>query len=104
MQFTSFKDLRARPTADIISLVDHHMEEMFNSSQGSFERQRAAVIVQPFLNELARCDQEAQTETMLQLNDKMAVYTKWVTWFTVAITGMTMIILSLTFYMAFWKP
>jgi hypothetical protein len=41
---------------------------------------------------------------MRSLNEKMVVYTKWMTGLTIAITLMTLVMLSLTLYMAFWKP
>jgi hypothetical protein len=72
---------------------------------GGWERKAACALqTQTILNELARRDQNQQTETMLKLNNKVAVYTKWMTGLTIAITVMTLIMLSLTLYMAFWKP
>jgi hypothetical protein len=59
-----------------------------------------ALQIQAILYELARRDQGAQTTAMLDMTDKMAGYTKQVTWLTWAIAGMTLVILGLTIYMA----
>ncbi|HEY1203341.1 MAG: hypothetical protein ABSH46_04050 [Bryobacteraceae bacterium] len=72
---------------------------------GSWDRKAACALqTQVILNELARRDQDQQTEEMRSLNEKMVVYTKWMTGLTIAITLMTLVMLSLTLYMAFWKP
>jgi len=72
---------------------------------GSCDRKAACALqTQVILNELARRDQDQQTEEMRSLNEKMVVYTKWMTGLTIAITLMTLVMLSLTLYMAFWKP
>ena len=71
---------------------------------GGWDRKAACTLqVQTILNELARRDQDEQTAVMLKLNDKVVIYTKWMTWLTIAITAMTVIMLGLTVYMAFWK-
>jgi hypothetical protein len=71
---------------------------------GSWERKAAyALQIQAILNELARRDQNQQTEAMLKLNNKVVVYTKWMTGLTIAITIMILTMLSLMVYVAFWK-
>jgi len=71
---------------------------------GSWERKTACSLqIQPMLNELARRDQNEQTETMLKLNRAMVDYTKWMTGLTVAITVMTVINLGVVLYAAFWR-
>ena|SRR5579864_955074 len=72
---------------------------------GGWERKAACALqIQTILNELARRDQNQQTEAMLELNHKVVVYTKRMTGLTIAITVMTLIMLGLTVYMAFSVP
>jgi hypothetical protein len=40
---------------------------------------------------------------MLELNNKVVIYTRWMTGLTIAITLMTLVMLGLTLYMALWK-
>ncbi|MGA2723267.1 MAG: hypothetical protein ABSG79_12750 [Bryobacteraceae bacterium] len=80
--------------------------ESLNASMraGSWDRKAACAIqIQVISNEMSRRDQDAQTQTMLRLNDRMVVYAKWMTWLTVAIMVMTVAILGPTLYMALWK-
>ncbi|MGO9663817.1 MAG: hypothetical protein ACLP66_10985 [Polyangia bacterium] len=84
--------------------LETEIDRLNTMQSGGWERKAACALqIQTILYELARRDQNEQTETMLKLNHKMVVYTKWMAGLTIAIMVMTVINLGVVFYAAFWR-
>lgn len=85
-----FQQLRIASADELVQQVNRCVSLI--GSSGGLDKIPLALDAQLFINELARRDQDRQTNTMLR-------HTRWMTVMTFAISLMTLTILFLTFRM-----